>query len=73
MLFRSKYGGNKYQICYKREKGGAWKKVTTTKRIKTIKKLKKGKKYCIKVRTIKKTKKKTYYGKWSKEKIVKIR
>jgi len=69
----SKYGGNKYQICYKREKGGAWKKVTTTKRIKTIKKLKKGKKYCIKVRTIKKTKKKTYYGKWSKEKIVKIR
>ena len=58
-----------YQIYRATKKNGKYKKVATVKKAKTVKKtvkkLKKGKKYWFKVRTYTKIKGKTYTGKWS--------
>ena len=56
----------KYQVAYKTSKAKKWKKATTAKRSYTIKKMKKGKTYKIKVRAVVKYNGKTYYGPWSK-------
>ncbi len=66
-----KTGGAKYQIWYKVKGTSKWKKKTTTRQTLTIRKLKKGKKYQIKIRAYKKIGKKTYYGAWSKTKTTK--
>ena len=62
-------GGTKYQIKYKMKGSSKWKTVTTKLQSKTIKKLKKGKKYYFKIRALKKVNGVTYYGKWSKAKL----
>ena len=64
-------GGKYYQIKYRVKGKSSWKTVKTTSKAKTIKGLKKGKKYQIKVRTFKKVGGSTYYGKWSKVKLTK--
>lgn len=58
-----------------KKKGGKWKTYTVkgSKLKKVIKKLKKGRKYQVKVRACRKTSGKVFYGKWSKAKKVKIR
>ena len=61
-------GGSTYQIKYRVKGASKWKTVTTTSKTKTIKNLKKGKKYQIKVRAYKKVNGVTYYGAWSKVK-----
>ena len=58
-------GGTTYQIKYRVKGTSAWKTTTTTAKTKTIKNLKKGKRYQIKVRAYKKVDGKTYYGSWS--------
>ena len=58
-------GGNTYQIAYKVKGTSKWKYTTTTAQSKTIKKLKKGKKYQIKARAYKTVNKVKYYGAWS--------
>jgi len=62
----SKTGGTYYQIRYKVKGTSKWKTVKTKKQKVTIKKLKKGKRYQVKIRAYKKIGKKTYYGAWSK-------
>lgn len=62
-------GVTKYQIAYKKASAKKWKTVTTTSLKKTIKKLKKGKKYNFKVRAYGKT----GYGAYSKVKTVKVK
>ena len=59
-------GGSTYQIKYRVKGASKWKTVTTTSKTRTIKNLKKGKVYQVKVRAYKKVNGKTYYGKWSK-------
>ena len=59
-------GGSTYQIKYRVKGTSSWKTVTTTSKTKTIKSLKTGKKYQIKVRAYKKVNGTTYYGAWSK-------
>ena len=68
-------GGVKYQVSVKKKGSKAAAKKYTVKKglTKTIKKLKKKAKYTVKVRAFKKVKGKTYWGKWSKSKTVKIR
>ena len=61
-------GVTKYQISY-RIKGKSWKNITVTKTKKTIKKLKKGKKYQVRVRAYGPT----GYGAYSKVITVKIK
>ena len=61
-------GGTTYQINYRLKGVSKWKSVTTTGKINTIKKLKKGKKYQIRVRAYKKVNGTGYYGAWSKVK-----
>lgn len=63
-------GGSTYQIKYRVKGASKWKTTATTARTKTIKKLKKGKRYQIKVRAYKKVNGTTYYGVWSKVKTV---
>ena len=65
-------GGVRYQIRYKTG-NGKWKSKTTKNNKITIKKLKKGRTYTIKVRTYKKVNGTLFYGKWSKVKRVKVR
>lgn len=60
-----------YQIAYKLKGSSTWKYTTTTSSSKTIKSLKKGKTYYIKVRSYKTVSKVKYYGKWSAEKLSK--
>ncbi|MBQ0018658.1 MAG: hypothetical protein KBS63_05625 [Clostridiales bacterium] len=67
----SSMGATTYQIYYKQKGTSKWKSTTTTTQSKTIKKLKKGKKYYVKVRAYKKVGSKTYYGAWSKTKLSK--
>ena len=62
----SKTGGNRYQIRYRVKGKGKWKTKTTSKSKLVLKKLKKGKKYQIKVRAFRKVGKTKYYGKYSK-------
>ena len=66
-------GVSKYQVRYKASKSKKWivKNVSPKKASYTIKKLKKGKKYKIQVRTYKKVGKTNYYSNWSKVKTVK--
>lgn len=59
----SAYGGSQFQIKY-RIKGKKWKTITVSSQKKTLKKLKKGKKYNVKVRAFKRVNGKTYYGDW---------
>ena len=66
----SKFSG--YQISYK-QAGKSWKYTTTSSYYKTIKSLKKGKKYYFKVRGYKKPYNKTIYGKWSATRTVRVR
>lgn len=68
----SKFGG--YQIYYKQSgKKAKYTYASSTASSKTIKSLKKGKKYYFKVRGYKKMNEKTVYGKWSKTKTVRIK
>lgn len=57
----SSTGGTKYQVQYRLASKGKWKTVTTSKKTITIKKLKKGKQYQIRVRAVKGK----YKGKYS--------
>lgn len=59
-------GGVSYQIAYKKSGSDSWKTVSTSKTSYTLKSLKKGKKYAVKVRAYKKVSGKKYYGAWSK-------
>lgn len=61
-------GGSTYQVAYKVKGTKKWTYKTFTSQSKSITKLKKGKKYEIKVRAYKKIGSKTYYGEWSKTK-----
>lgn len=67
-----KQDGARYQIYYKTA-GSKYKTVKTTAVKRTIKKLKSGKRYTIKVRAYKKIGNKTYYGKYSAAKKVTVR
>lgn len=49
----SSTGGTRYQVQYRQASKGKWKTITTSKRTITIKRLKKGKKYQIRVRAVK--------------------
>ena len=62
----------KYQVYYK-QSGKKAKYTTTTSKSKTIKKLKKGKKYTVKVRAYVKINGKTYKSKWSSAKKIKCK
>lgn len=62
-----------YQIAYKYGRTGKYKKVTTTKLTKKIRKLKTKKYYYVKVRAYKKIDGKKYYGTYSKIKKIKVR
>ena len=64
-------GGTTYQIAYKKKGTSKWKYTTTTSKSKTIKSLKKGKKYYVKVRAYKTVDGKKIYGSWSKTKLSK--
>ena len=70
-----KKSGAKYQIAYKKKgsKGWSYKTVSAKTYKKVLKKLKKGKKYQVKVRAYKKVAGATYYGAWSKTKTVKVK
>lgn len=67
----SSKGGSTYQIAYKKKGTSTWKYTTTTSSSKTIKSLKKGKTYYVKVRAYKTVSKVKYYGEWSKTKLSK--
>lgn len=67
----SSKGASTYQIYYKQKGTSTWKKTTSTSYYKTIKSLKKGKYYYVKVRAYKKVGTTTYYGAWSKTKLSK--
>lgn len=60
----SGYGAAKFQIAYKKP-GGSWRYIKTSKRTKILKRLAIKRFYRVKVRALKKTGGKTYYGKWS--------
>ena len=62
-------GGKYYQIKYRIKGKSSWKTVNTNLQTKTIKSLKQGKRYQIKVRAFKKVSGTTYYGAWSKIKL----
>ena len=68
-------GGVKYQISVKKKGSKAAAKKYTVKKglTKNIKRLKKNTKYTVKVRAFKKVKGKTYLGKWSRARTVKVR
>ncbi len=63
----------KYQVKYRVKGTSTWKKAYTSDTSKTIKDLKKGKTYQVKVRAYKKVNGKTYYGKFSDIKTVKVK
>ena len=58
-------GGSIYQIAYRVKGTSKWKYTTTKTQSKVIKKLKKGKKYQVKVRAYKSVSGTKYYGAWS--------
>lgn len=63
-----KYGGTHFEIRYRLSNSKTWKTITTKSQSKTIRKLKKGKRYKIQVRVYKKIGKTTYNSSWSKTK-----
>ena len=58
-------GGKYYQIQYRQKGKTSWKSINTSSREKTIKSLKKGKRYQVRVRAYKKVSGVKYIGKWS--------
>ena len=64
-------GGTVYQIAYKQKGTSTWKYTTTTSYYKTIKSLKKGKQYYVKMRAYRKSGTTKYYGSWSTVKLSK--
>lgn len=64
-------GGSTYEIKYRVKGTSNWKTATTTAKTKTIKNLKKGKQYQVKVRAYKSVSGTKYYGAWSKVKTTK--
>ena len=64
-------GAKSYQIAYKRKGTTKWKTVTVSAKSKTIKSLKKGKRYYVKMRAFKKVNGTTYYSAWTKAKLSK--
>lgn len=64
-------GGNYYQIAYKLKGSSKWVYTTTNTSYKTIKKLKSGKVYSVKIRAFRKVGTTKYYGGWSKIKVSK--
>ena len=58
-------GGSAYQIFYRVKGKGKWQSATAKGKAKTIRKLKKGKKYQIKVRAYRSVGGTEYYGAWS--------
>ena len=77
LKWRKVSGASGYQIQYSLKKNFANKKTVTIKKVKTIsktiKKLKRKKNYYFRIRTFKKSGKKTLYSGWSKTKTVKIK
>lgn len=65
----SAIGGATYKIGYKMKGTSTWKYTTTTSASKTISKLKKGKRYYVKVRAYKKVGTDKIYGAWSASKL----
>lgn len=59
-------GAASYRIAYKRKGASKWETVTTAKQVKTITKLKKGKRYYVKLRAYKVVSGTEYDGAWSK-------
>lgn len=69
-----KKGGDvKYQVKYRVKGTSAWKNAYATSTSRTIKNLKKGKTYQVKVRAYKKVSGKTYYGAFSEVKSAKVK
>ncbi|MDO4168815.1 MAG: hypothetical protein Q4D45_02855 [Lachnospiraceae bacterium] len=66
-------GGCSYQIAYKKSKSKSWKYTASKNNSKTIKNLKSGKNYLVKVRAYKKVNGQQYNGKWSKVKKIKVK
>lgn len=66
-------GGCSYQIAYKQSKSRNWKYAASKNTSKTIKNLKSGKNYSVKVRAYKKVNGQRYNGKWSKVKKIKVK
>lgn len=66
-------GGCSYQIAYKKSKSKSWKYAFSKNTSKTIKNLKSGKNYSVKVRAYKKVNDRQYNGKWSKVKNIKVK
>lgn len=66
-------GGCSYQIAYKKSKSKSWKYTTSKTTNKTIKHLKSGKSYSVKVRAYKKVGAQQHNGAWSKVKTVKVK
>lgn len=64
----SKQGGTHYQVAYQVKGAKKWSNKTTKSAALTMKKLKRGKKYSVKVRAFKIVKGKYYYGAWSQTK-----
>ena len=71
--YKKVIGGVKYQVVYRVKGTSTWKKVTTTNTYKTVKSLKGGKTYQVKVRAFKKVNSTTYYGKYSKIVTIKVK
>lgn len=65
----SSKAGTRYQIAYKKKGTSTWKYTTTSYSSMTIKSLKKGSRYYVKVRAYKTVNKVKYYGAWSKTKL----
>lgn len=61
-------GGSKYQVAYRVKGSKKWHYKTITSKTVTIKRLKRGKRYIVKVRAIKTVNGKKYNGAWSKTK-----
>ena len=66
-----KYGGSTFQIQYRAKGTKNWKSLKTSKKSVTIKNLRSGKKYQVRVRAFKKASGTTYYGAWSEVKSTK--
>ena len=71
--YDKKDGGVKYQICYRIKGKSSWKKTTATGTSATVKNLKSGKTYEVKVRAFKKVNGTNYYGAWSAVKKIKVK
>ena len=74
-MIKKQPGDVKYQISVKKKGSNTTEKKYTVNKgsARTIKHLKKNSKYIVKVRAFKKVKGKTYWGKWSKSKTVKVK